>query len=171
MINEYILQRYSDNRESTLGILLRKGATKLTFMAYTLEDEAQVVKVNGETRIPAGRYELVINRADTKLTLKYRQKYPLWFKYHIMLKDVPHFTGVYIHIGNNDDNTDACILVGDSANNNNLSDGEIRSSTQAFTRIYSELYGHLDQTEGTGRNLHYPHTAFLTIKDEKSLTL
>ncbi len=143
----FILQRYSDNRQSTLGILLKvvpMGAGKKTVLqAYTLEDESREVKVSGETRIPAGVYELVINAADTPLTLKYRKKY-IWFKYHIEIKNVPGFKGCYFHLGNSDDDTAGCVLVGDSADNNSVSEGMITNSTAAFKRFYDMVFPHLE---------------------------
>lgn len=154
----YILQRYSDNRESTLGILFRESGGGTYMYGYTLEDEHRDVKVKGETRIPAGTYEIVINKSDTPLTLRYRAKYN-WFKYHLMLKDVPGFQGIYLHIGNRGDNTDGCLLVGDSANNNRIGNGEISNSTACFTRLYSELYDYL----AAGNK------ATITIRDEKHL--
>jgi len=143
---KFILQRYSDNRKSTLGLLLKVvpigSAEKTVLQSYTLEDESREVKVSGETRIPAGKYELGINAADTPLTLKYRKKYP-WFKYHIEVKNIPGFKGVYIHIGNVDENTDGCILLGDSADNNSISEGMITNSTAAFKRFYDSVFTHL----------------------------
>lgn len=164
MTLEYLLQRYSDNRESTLGLFFRLTERLPFFIAYTLEDEARDVKVKGETRIPAGRYEIIINRAETPLTKKYQERYT-WFKYHLMLKDVPNFTGIYIHPGRTDDFTDGCITVGDSANNNNLGAGEITGSVPAYIRIYNSLYDHLDYQF----NKKYVNNAFITIKDEKEL--
>lgn len=158
MTTEYILQRISDNRESTVGALF-KVTTGPILQGYTLEDEFREVKVKGETRIPAGRYEVVSNKADTGLTLKYRTKYPNWFKYHLMLKDVPNFQGIYIHIGNKGDNTDGCILVGDTVNNNRQGAGEITSSTACFIRLYTDMNSILD---AKGQ-------IFLTIRDEKNL--
>lgn len=160
---ELILQRFSDNRDSTLGLMFKKiivgNSEQLHFMAYTLEDEYREDKVSKETRIPAGFYEVVINKADTPLTLKYRNKYKPWFQYHLMLKNVPGFTGIYIHIGNVDENSDGCILLGDSADNNNIAHGTISNSTAAFTRFYKQVYTHLDG----GGKVH------LTVKDEKEI--
>lgn len=142
-------------------------------VAYTLEDEAREVKVSKETRIPAGRYEIVINRSETPLTKKYRLRYPSWFIFHLMLKDVPNFTGIYIHPGRTDDFTDGCITVGDSVNNNNMGHGEISGSVPCFMRLYSHLYDHLDHQEGQGpgKPLIYPNKAFITIRDEKYLAI
>lgn len=158
MTQEYILQRLSDNRESTIGALFKITTTPV-LQGYTLEDEFREVKVRGTTRIPAGRYEVVSNKYDTPLTLRYRVKYPNWFKYHLMLKDVPNFQGIYIHIGNKGDDTDGCILVGDTVNNNRQTDGEVTSSTACFIRLYNDMNSILD---GGGK-------IFLSIRDEKHL--
>lgn len=157
-----LLQRFSDNRDSTLGLMFKEITAgiekKLHFMAYTLEDEFRDTKVSKETRIPAGFYEVVINKAETEKTLAYRKKYP-WFAYHLMLKNVPGFQGIYIHIGNNDENTEGCILLGDAADNNSIAPGNVTSSTPAFSRFYKEIYDLLDR----GNKVH------ITIKDEKEL--
>lgn len=163
MVTDYILQRYSDNRESTTGLLLKKS-TKLVLMGYSLEDEFRAEKVKKDTRIPAGRYEIVINRSETPLTLKYRARYP-WFKFHLMLKDVPNFVGIYFHVGRNDDWTDGCITIGNTVNNNTIKDGEIGDSVECFRKFYSEAYGHLDHME----NKKYVNQAFVDVRDEAKL--
>jgi hypothetical protein len=155
----FILQRFSDNKKSTLGLLFKKASEsdRLIFQSYTLEDEQRLIKVKGDTRIPAGFYELGIQKNITPLTVKYQQRYP-WFKHHIEVKNVAGFSGVYIHIGNTDDDTEGCILLGDNADNNNLGEGSVSNSTQAFKRFYSILYDHLL----TGK-------AFIEIRDENKL--
>jgi hypothetical protein len=133
-------------------------------MGYTLEDEFREVKVMKETRIPAGVYEIVINRAETPLTLKYRQRYS-WFTFHLMLKDVPGFTGIYFHVGKNDDWTAGCITMGNMVNNNNIRDGEIPDSVECFRKFYGELYDYLDHKE----NGKYVNKSFVEIRDENKL--
>jgi hypothetical protein len=156
----YILQRFSDNRDSTLGILIKVSSTgKPLFQAYTLEDEYRDDKVSKETRIPAGKYEIVIQQTDTPLTKKYQAKYP-WFQKHLMLKDVPGFVGIYIHIGNTDADSAGCILLGDNADNNQIGPGAISNSTNAFKRFYGELFDYLS-IKGS--------KAYIEIKDEKNL--
>lgn len=158
----FILQRFSDNRDCTLGLLFKEitdGAGKrLHFEAYVLEDEYRAVKEAKETRIPAGFYELGLQPSETPKTLQYRAKYP-WFKNHIEILKVKDFKGVYIHIGNHDEDTEGCLLLGDTANNNNITTGEITTSTVAFKRFYEVVHELL--SKGT--------KVFLTIKDEKEL--
>ena len=161
----YILQRISDNRESTIGSL-HKISTNLVLMGWTLEDEFREVKVKKETRIPAGRYEIVINRADTPLTLKYRARYN-WFQFHLMLKDVPGFTGIYFHVGKNDEWTDGCITMGNTVNNNTIKDGEIGDSVECYRKFYTELYDHLDY-KFDGK---YVNKSLIDVRDEKHLLI
>lgn len=166
MINEYLLQRFSDNRDSTLGIMLKMTQQKPLFQGYTLEDQFNEVKIQKETRIPAGRYEIIINRADTPKTISYRARYN-WFQYHLQLANVPGFQGIYIHIGNKDKDTDGCILLGDSAGNNVIGDNGISVSTEAFRRFYGDVFSFLDFKE----NKKYIHQAFMTIRDENTLNI
>jgi hypothetical protein len=158
----FILQRYSDNRKSTLGLLFKKIMSgteeKLSLQAYTLEDEYREDKVMSETRIPAGFYELGIQQIETPMTKKYQAKYD-WFKKHIEIKNVPNFVGVYIHIGNSDADTAGCVLLGDQADNNSIGDGAIMQSTAAFRRFYGIVYDHL----AAGGKAH------IEIRDESAL--
>jgi hypothetical protein len=133
-----ILQRYSDNGESTQGLLfvVDQEQNRLRFLNYTLEDEYREQKVMGETCIPAGLYEVVFREVESPKTKSYRDRFS-WFTWHLMLKDVDGFEYVYIHIGNDDDDTDGCILVQDQANNNQVADGFNSASTPAYRRLYA----------------------------------
>lgn len=128
------LPRYSSSPESTLGLFFINGEWE----CYTLEDEFRAVKVSGETRIPAGIYEIKFREEKSPMQQTYKRKFS-WFTWHLQLMDVPGFDYVYIHIGNKDEDTDACILVADTANNNRLAKGFIGSSTPAFERIYKKI--------------------------------
>lgn len=160
MTLNYVLQRFSDNRESTLGIMVQIMQTgKTLFQGYTLEDQFNEVKISKETRIPAGTYQIVINRTETPKTLAYRQRYN-WFKFHLQLANVPGFQGIYVHVGNSEKDTDGCILIADTAGNNVIGDHGISNSTAAFMRFYNDLYDHLD-AKG--------NDAWITINDEQKL--
>jgi hypothetical protein len=75
------------------------------------------------------------------------------------VKDVPNFTYVLVHIGNKDDNTDACLLVGDSSHQNITDDGMIGSSTSAYKRIYPEIARRLLN----GQDVWITYTDFDTV--------
>lgn len=141
---QLILQRYSGDTQSTLGVLLDASTEKL--LCHILEDQAQSKKVMKETRIWAGEYELKIRKELTPLTIKYRERYP-WFKYFIEVTNVKDFTGIYIHAGANDDWTYGCLLTGDKVNNNVIAKGKLENYHEAMKRLYDYLYPKLEKSE------------------------
>ncbi len=130
--------RYSDNGHSTLSLAFVDGG----FFCHGLEDEYRAQKVAGETRIPNGLYEVKFREVESPLTLKYRDKHP-WFTYHLEVQDVPNFSYVYIHIGNTEKHTDACYLVGNQVNNNQVNNAFLGKYTAAYKRLYHRLSQHL----------------------------
>lgn len=132
--------RFSGQKDDTLGLYFIDDK----WFCFCLEDEKRDAKVKGETRIPAGTYELKINRSDTPLTLKYREKYD-WFKYHIQIMNVTGFDNIYIHIGNTEKHTDGCHILGDTCNSNIFKNGFIGESTNAFHRFYDKVYPVLEK--------------------------
>lgn len=96
---ELELKRHVLSQRSSIGELFLNG---LSF-CFTCEDKTRgpkETKVFGETAIPVGRYEVVINRSP-----RFGVEMPL-------LLDVPGFQGVRIHPGNKPEDTEGCILVG-----------------------------------------------------------
>ena len=121
-----LLDRFASLAESTIGALSVDGR----FVCFTLEDQAQPIKVAGETRIPAGTYKLALRTVGPT-----HEKYAKKFTDHrgmLILNGVPDFEYVLIHIGNTDRDSAGCILVGDGA----LAHGELSLSTQAYRRLY-----------------------------------
>ena len=135
-LKKIVVMRYNSDEESTQGLLMYNSK----FFCYTLEDQFQAKKIKGETRIPEGTYNLGLQMAATPLTLSYRKKYD-WFKNHIHIKNVPGFTGIYIHVGNDDGDTAGCLLLGDTSINDpkDISGFQGRSR-QAFERFYKKFY-------------------------------
>jgi hypothetical protein len=83
--------------KSTIGSLLIDGARH----CFTLEDCVRDgPKIPGQTAIPEGRYQVVID-----FSARFQRLMP-----HIL--DVPGFTGIRIHKGNTDQDTEGCILLG-----------------------------------------------------------
>jgi hypothetical protein len=153
-MTELDLYRYSSGKESTLGILLiRDGKGGRRFLCYTLEDEARNVKVYGETRIPAGRYRVALRTEGGKHE-KYKAKFPSMHKGMLWIMDVPNFQWVLMHIGNDDDDTDGCVLMGDGATQNVTEAGTISSSTAAYKRVYPQIAGPIAAGDGVWLNIY-----------------
>lgn len=131
------LSRFADLDESTIGALYIDGR----FCCFSLEDQAQPVKVANETRIPAGVYAIKL-RTEGKVHEKYAALYPehrgmLW------LQNVPGFEWVYIHKGATDDDTAGCILVADTAH----AAGALSQSEPAYRRLYGQVLNALQAGE------------------------
>ena len=92
------LQRIAQTPEYTIGRLYIDEK----FFCHTLEDAVREEKIAGKTAIPAGTYQVIVNRSS-----KFKRDLPL-------LLDVPDFEGIRIHRGNTAKDTSGCILVGEN---------------------------------------------------------
>lgn len=106
--------------KSTIGRLFVDG----TEVCVTLEDVVRDKKIAGETCIPYGSYEVRITYSP-----KFEQDMPL-------LMNVPGFTGIRIHPGNNDQHTHGCILVGTGREID-----RITGSKDAYAKVFRMLKG------------------------------
>lgn len=113
-----LLKRLHKTEHSTIGELSIDGV----FECYTLEDKEREVKIKAETAIPKGAYIVGI-------TLSSRFKRPL-----PILLNVPNFEGVRIHSGNNNHDTEGCILVGTTR-----SEDYIGNSRLAFDKLFKKM--------------------------------
>jgi hypothetical protein len=147
---EITLIRLNKDTDSTIGVMYIDGK----FQCYTLEDEERDVKIKGETCIPKGTYEVKFREVVSGLTKKYRERYD-WFHYHLMLQDVPNFNYVYMHVGNTDEHTDGCLLVGEQQQLNTYKEGKLMSSVPAFERLYKKV----------GNELESGGKVYITVKD------
>ena len=124
--------RYNSESDYTDGLFFINS----DFRCYTLEDEHRCQKVYGETRIPDGRYKVKF-RTTGGFHARYLKKYGISFhKGMLWIKDVPNFEYVLIHIGNDDDDTAGCLLVGSTADKDR---GYIGASAKAYKDIYPEI--------------------------------
>mgnify|MGYP003659307199 FL=1 len=131
--------RFSSDSDSTLGVLF-DTTNERKFLCFTLEDEFREIKISGETRIPAGTYNVTL-RTEGGFNQRYNDKFGTDFnKGMLWVRDVPGFEYILIHIGNTDDNTEGCLLVGDTQTQNITKNGFIGSSTDAYTRMISYLF-------------------------------
>lgn len=117
------LKRVIFTDRTTIGELSVDGV----FFCHTLEDKDRKLEAGGRkvperTAIPRGDYEVDI-------TFSNRFK-----KYLPELKNVPQFTGVRIHPGNTENDTEGCILPGDM-----VDDYSIMNSRPTFNDLFDIL--------------------------------
>ncbi len=122
------LFRYAGDEHSTAGLLFFNGE----FFCHTCEDEQRDVKVQGQTRIPAGTYRIKLRDAGGMVE-RYKAKFP-FHKGMLHLQNVPGFEWIYIHIGNTHEHTEGCILVGDQAIHG--STFKVGQSEAAYMELY-----------------------------------
>lgn len=104
--------------KSTIGELAVDGE----FECYTLEDVVREEKIKGETAVPVGTYEIAITFSN-----KFKKYLPL-------LMNVPNFEGVRIHPGNRPEDTEGCILVGQTKD-----DDFVGHSVAAFEKLFPKI--------------------------------
>lgn len=139
--------RFSSQQDSTSGILMEDTDMGLKFLCYTLEDERRALKVKGETRVPAGIYNITL-RTEGGFNNKYSKRFSGIHKGMLWVRDVPNFEYILIHCGNTDEHTSGCLLVGDSQENNIIiKDGFIGKSTNAYKRVYPPIAKALENGE------------------------
>lgn len=133
------VDRYKSDSNTTLGKMSLDGV----FECYTLEDEFRAVKVMKETRIPAGRYRVLL-RTEGSHHLQYMKLFPEIHKGMLWLQDVPGFQWILIHIGNTEKDTDGCLLVGQTRDEKTMT---IQRSTPAYRQMYEKVIAAMDRGE------------------------
>jgi hypothetical protein len=124
-----LLKRQPSKDGCTLGDL----HVDSEWLCYTLEDEVRDgPKVAGKTAIPTGAYTVVID-----LSTRFGRLMP-----HVL--NVPGFTGIRIHPGNTAENTDGCILVGNTKGTKSI--GQSRAA-------YSVLFAMLSEAKRKGESI------------------
>ena len=104
--------RFNSSDDFTSGILFDVSNNQRKFLAYTLEDQFQTTKVHGETRIPAGTYNLEL-RTTGGFHGRYLKRYGADFhKGMIWVKSVPNYKFILWHVGNKNLDTAGCLLLG-----------------------------------------------------------
>jgi len=113
---EITLKRVLKLPTKTLGLLSIDGK----FFCDTLEDVERFSwvggvtkllvgkKIFGKTAIPTGRYQVVMAYSN-----RFKMSLPL-------LLNVPQFTGILIHGGNTEADTEGCLLVGRKSADGNI---------------------------------------------------
>lgn len=135
--------RYNSDLDSTLGFLMMQNETTREKLCYTIEDAWQPYKKPGRTRIPAGRYQIKF-RTHSPMANRYLRQFS-GHKGMLWLQDVPGFEYVYLHIGNDEDDTEGCLLLGLHVN-------EVARAAQqsraAYRKVYPRLASWVESPEG-----------------------
>lgn len=84
--------------------------------------QIQKTKVYGKTAIPTGEYLVTITYSN-----RFKKLMPL-------INNVPGFSGIRIHVGNTDKDSDGCILVG-----KNKIVGKVIESKNTYQKLYQIL--------------------------------
>lgn len=126
------VNRILSDSDTTLSIISIDGK----FFCFGLEDEYRETKIPSETRIPAGIYHIKL-RKEGGFNSRYQNKFPEFHEGMLQIDNVPNFEYVLIHIGNTDEDTAGCLLVGKNANTS----GElsIGNSTTAYKQLYKKV--------------------------------
>jgi hypothetical protein len=125
-----VVDRFVSDADTTLSKVNVDGS----FACFGLEDEFREQKVSKETRIPAGVYSIELQTVGT-LHQKYSQRFADIHRGMLHLRDVPNFTGIMIHVGNTEKETDGCLLVGSQAITE-PGQMSVTQSVAAYRRLY-----------------------------------
>jgi hypothetical protein len=126
------VNRFTSDSDATLSTVSIDGV----FECFGLEDEHRIDKVPGETRIPSGFYSVRL-RTFGGFHANYSARFADIHQGMLQVMDVPGFEFILIHVGNTDEDTAGCLLVGCNAN---TSQGlSVGSSVKAYKRLYSRV--------------------------------
>ena len=118
------LKRLHKTDKSTIGELSIDGK----FECYVLEDVEREEKIFGKTAIPKGTYEVVMTMSN-----RFKTILPLLLK-------VPNYEGVRIHAGNKAEDTEGCLLLGQTRSIDFV--GKSKLAVKAFLPKLEEALKH-----------------------------
>ena len=137
---ELVIKRFAAKPSYTIGHLYVNG----TLFCDTLEDtdrelyqsmplkDLKEIKEDGKTAIPYGTYLITMNQKSPKFSkIDYYKDF--CDGYMPRLLRVPGFEGILIHRGNDEGDTQGCLLVGD-----NTSKGRLSNSKGQWEKLMKE---------------------------------
>lgn len=129
---DLLLKRIARRNGYTIGHLYVNGV----YIFDTLEDQDRLFynkpKIKGQTAIPCGRYEVVLNSYSPRFGQK--EPYKSLCKGCVpLINNVPQFSGVRIHCGNTASDTEGCLLVG-----KNTIVGKVTESRECFAMLMNK---------------------------------
>lgn len=139
--------RYSSQSQTTMSVV----HIDKVFMGHGLEDKFRLKKIPQETRIPAGRYRIVLREHGGHYN-DYTRKYE-GHKGMLEISNIPNYSDVLIHIGNDKSDTAGCPLIGTTPTNNKTDVGYIANSTDAYLKFYFAVLPALEKGEDVFINM------------------
>lgn len=129
----------SDSDATLSQITVFDDLGRVVYRCYGCEDEFRAVKVKGETRIPAGHYDIAVRKVGG-FHNRYSNDRRVKDIHRGMLEimDVPNFQYILIHIGNFERDTDGCILVGAVRDSERMC---VYRSVEAYRALYTKVIG------------------------------
>jgi hypothetical protein len=113
---------------------------------HTLEDVVRPkgsLKIPGQTAIPSGRYEVILSFSN-----RFQKILP-------EILNVPNFTGIRLHGGNTNVDTDGCLLVAYNIINNDMIQGSASSAIVELLQNYSSEKNYIEVLDS------YPYTGIV----------
>ncbi|EAH5377193.1 hypothetical protein GNX93_09035 [Campylobacter coli] len=112
---------------------------KILFECFSLEEDKEGLESGKDLRIPEGNYNLKRHSPSRfENTLRSITKKDDDTMINVYNDDVPSSRAILIHWGNTDKDTQGCILLGLTKDNNNESVGQSRLACKEF---YDLMYG------------------------------
>ncbi|EBD1736535.1 hypothetical protein FHO14_08460, partial [Campylobacter jejuni] len=112
---------------------------KILFECFSLEEDKEGLESGKDLRIPEGNYNLKRHSPSRfENTLRSITKKDDDTMINVYNDDVPSSRAILIHWGNTDKDTQGCILLGLTKDNNNESVGQSR---QACKEFYDLMHG------------------------------
>ena len=134
---QILVDRYLSDAEATLSKVSVDGA----FVCHGLEDEHRRIKVFGETRIPAGEYDITVRR-EGGFHKRYSndRRFRDFHQGMLWVRRVPGFRFILIHVGNTEKHTKGCLLVGNADERKMC----VWNSARAYETLYKRVINHAD---------------------------
>ena len=135
MTEALILKRWTHDDRPTIGGLYHRGE----LLCGSVEDQKQPPgnKVPGKTRIPEGAYPLRWREHGRWAARFQKQGFPG----SLEICDVPNFSDVLVHIGNDQGDTEGCVLPNRYLYLDKRTGGKSRDATLAIYRLVHETGG------------------------------
>ena len=140
------LDRYLSDDKTTFG----KFYVSDELICYIVEDQYNAKKVWGETRIPAGDFEISY-RYEGSFHQRYKTKFKDIHKGILCVHNAPDwklivgdtvFQYILIHLGNSEKDTAGCLLPNTTVNEDTMRGS---NSTGAYRKLYPTIANHLDE--------------------------